>query len=419
MKHLTPLLLVGPLYLFSLGAPISEAVGAMAAGALILVALGRLITQPELRSLLPREIILALGAYFLAYILATALASPYPSDWRKLLGENWLKLLLLAVPLATYQKTEHVDRAMKILVTTGALVAIYAIGQHFSGIDPFRHRPAPLANGIPMSVGFFGHHLTYGGHVMLLFLAAVVWALFSDPRRKRSLVSLTPWVAVLLLAAALFWSYARSAQIGALVGIVVVSQALPGRRRWAALAGLAAMVSVALATPSFLLRFGAILQAGGETTRRNLWLSSLHGIAARPWLGFGPGNFQHMMEHYKVEGFYDTMAHSHNDFLMHGVNAGLVGIAAAAILLVVTTLFFWRARRGMGSLGWIPVTAVSCQFAITTAGLFQVYQTDDEVEFLLYFVLGAALAVSLRRKPPLEKTLSGKSEKLALPADDL
>jgi len=394
------ILLTAPLYLFAATAPFSEALGAIAAGLILLIAAVRFAAEPALRRLLPRSIVLAVAAYLLAYLLATTLASPYPSNWRKFLGENWLKLLLLAVPVAAHGVQRHLERAMKILVGVGAVVAIYAIWQHFSGLDPFRHRPAPLADGHPMAVGFFGHHLTYGGQVMLLLLVALTWAMLGTTRESSGRRSWIPWLAALPLAAALLWSYARSAQIGAFVGIVILSQALPGRRRWAALASLAAALAIALATPSFILRFRAALETGAEATRHRLWLSSLHGIAARPWLGFGPGNFQRMMEHHGVPGFYDTMAHAHNDLLMHGVNAGLVGIAAALALLVVTVTYFWRVRRGMGPLTWIAVTAVVVQGAITVAGLFQVYQTDDEVEFVLYFLLGAALAICMgpRRK---------------------
>ncbi len=395
MSRLKTALLVAPFYLFALGATWSEAAGAIASGMILLIAVGAAVLDPGRLRRIPRSIWLALGAYLAAYLLATLLAAPYPSNWRKFLGENWLKLLLVAVPLAVYGRSRHLDRVLKILVGTGALVALYAVWQHFSGLDPVRHRPAPLADGHPMSIGFFGHHLTYGGQVMLLVLVALGWALVGELRREPRWQRAIPWAAVLPLGAALLWSYARSAQIGAAVGIVLLSLSLPGRRRWAALATLAAGLSVALASPSMLHRFTTALGAGGEETRRRLWLSSVHAIAARPWLGFGPGNFQRMMERYRVPGTYDTLAHSHNDLLMHGVNAGLLGMAAALALLGVTLFLFWRARRGMGRLAWIPVTAVAAQLGITVAGLFQVYQTDDEVEFVLYFLLGSALAVVL------------------------
>jgi hypothetical protein len=42
--------------------------------------------------------------------------------------------------------------------------------------------------------------------------------------------------------------------------------------------------------------------------------------------------------------------------------------------------------------------ALAVQAGITVAGFFQVFQTDDEVEMLLYFVLGCALALAQERE---------------------
>ena len=63
-------------------------------------------------------------------------------------------------------------------------------------------------------------------------------------------------------------------------------------------------------------------------------------------------------------------------------------------LLVTTCLVFWTGWRRQVSGAWILLGAVAVQVGITVAGFFQVYQTDDEVEILLYFVLGCALAVA-------------------------
>ena len=45
-----------------------------------------------------------------------------------------------------------------------------------------------------------------------------------------------------------------------------------------------------------------------------------------------------------------------------------------------------------GGIDWIVVGALAGHVALIVAGLAQVFQTDDEVEFTLYFVLACALA---------------------------
>ncbi len=386
-----------PIYAFAIAAPLSVAVGAICAGTLAVLALVRCFVRPRPYGAVPRSLALVLLAYFLAHLCATVFAAPYPSNWGKLLGEMWLKLLLISVPVVAFGLSEHVRRAVKLLLLVGAAVAVYGIWQHFSGVDWWHHRAAPMTGGQYMSVAFFGHHLTYGGHVMLLFIVSVSWALLS--RDVKKLERALAICAAVLTGLALLWSFARSAQIGALVGVLVLGIAIPRRRKWIALAPLLAMGVALLATPALMARVTALFEPGAEETRRNLWSSSVQGILARPWLGFGPGNFGRMMQGYEVPGFYDTKSHAHNDFLMHGVNAGALGLLAALALLILSMVLLWRARRGAVRGAFLLTGVFACQAGISIAGLFQVYQTDDEVEMLLYFLLGAAFALAARRQP--------------------
>jgi len=281
---------------------------------------------------------------------------------------------------------------VQIMVVVGAVVGIYAIYQHFTGQDLWRGGVTPRTESLAhTAVGFFGHHLTYGGHVLLLWLCALGWALLGDhtTRRMRAL----PWACVVLLGLALLWSYARSAQLGAAAGCLVFAFRLPPRRRWIALATVAALAALVMAIPSVGGRFTQLAQLDTESTRMNLWKSSWNAIQAHPWLGCGLGNFGYAMEYFGVEGFYDTKAHSHNDFLMHAVNAGLLGLASALALLVTTVVALWRGCRNMTQGIWLPMAGIACQVGISVGGLFQVFQTDNEVEMVLYFILGAGLAV--------------------------
>jgi putative inorganic carbon (HCO3(-)) transporter len=131
-----------------------------------------------------------------------------------------------------------------------------------------------------------------------------------------------------------------------------------------------------------------------EETRLNLWRSSVAGITARPLLGWGPGGFRDMLAEHEVPGEYRARSHSYNDLLMHGVNAGLLGIAAAVWLLVAIVRECHAGWRRTGAGSWQLRGAVAAVLGITAAGMFQVFQTDDEVEILLYLVLGCCLALS-------------------------
>lgn len=381
----------GPLLLLAVAAPVSVSAAGIATGLVLLSALVHALAHRATeRSRPPRAVLGALGALLGIYVLATVFSAPYPHHWHKLLEENWIKLLLVAVPVLAAGRPDRVTKLLKLAVLVGVLAGIYAIWQHFSGFDPIRHRSIVRPQwGLATVTGFFNHHLSYGGQVLVFFLLALAWLLADQGRRRLWLVP-----ALGVLGSALLWSYARSAFLGVGCGLLTMVLLVPGRRRWAGLGVLGAGLGTALLISPVRAHLLMLFEMKRHVTRLNLWESSWHGIQARPLLGFGPGNFRGLLDGYQVDGYYETLAHSHNDLLMHGVNAGVPAMLAALALLVTTCLVFragWR-RRQPGS--WVLLGAFAVQVGITVAGFFQVYQTDDEVEILLYFVLGCALAVA-------------------------
>ena len=419
MKDRLSQLVLVPIYAFALVTPVSQGVANICvAGIAGAAVLSLFLSDPPRRLPIARSILIALAAYFAVHALATALSDPYTVRWNKWAGEMWLKSLLVLVPVVLAGRTGHAARAMKIMIVVGAVVAIYGVAQHFTGVDLWRGGTTGRAGALYQAVGFFGHHLSYGGHVMLLWIAAAAWGLLGAiDARRRGLKSL-PWIALVLLSLGLLWSFARSAQLGAAAGAVVLAWSLPGRRRWAAFAALAALGASMLAVPSVAQRFAELGDVNSEITRVNLWKSSWAGIVDRPLLGYGLGNFHEMMEVHEIDGFYDVRGHSHNDFIMHGVNAGILGLMTALALLVTTTSVLWRGRRGLGSRAWLPVAGAACQIGISVAGLFQVYQTDNEVEMVLYFVLGCGLATLAEKRPLRTSPPLAESVPLAHPTGD-
>jgi O-antigen ligase len=380
-----------PVLLLALVAPFSVGIGNAAVGLVLAAAVLRLAAGDGRAHLPPRAVVWALLAYLAVHAAATLLSGPNPQRWDKWFEEMWLKLLLLAVPILGGGSPRQLERAARIAVLAGGAVGIYAVVQHFAGVEFWRGKPLEPIGGTYFALGFFSHHLSYGGQALVLWTLAAAWALERGLSRRRPVS--WPLLAFLLLSLGLLWSFARSAQVGAVAGAAALLLLQRGwKRRWG-LAALGGVLAVAAALPSVRMRFAGFLQPGAEETRLNLWRSSLDGIAARPLLGWGPGNFGRLLDAHAVEGFYDSRAHSHNDFLMHACNAGLLGLAAALALLVLVTVLLWRGRSGTAVGGWILAGGAAAQVALAVAGLFQVYQTDDEVEMALYLLLGCGLGL--------------------------
>lgn len=348
----------------------------------------------------PREVLLALGAVWLTHALATALADPGPVRWAKLVEEMWLKALLVTVPLLLAGRPRLIRAAALATVATGAVVSLYALAQFLGDHDYWRDKPLLHTAGFPIATAFHGHHLSWGGQAMLVLTVAMVWlreTLLERPRRLW-----LPLVACLVLGTGLIVSFARSAQLGTLAAAVFLVVTLPGLWRRFGVAALLVAIVIALSIPAVRLRAVEAFTDEKEVTRPNLWRSSLAGIADRPLLGWGPGNYRVMLDAHEVDGFYESRAHAHNDYLMHAVNAGLLGLAASMWLLVATVRHLgdgWR-RGGPGS--WICLAALAAQVAVSVSGVFQVYQTDDEPEMVLYYLVGLGLArlMTRRETPP-------------------
>jgi len=381
-----------PLLLFGVACTLSTGAGNIGAGLLLATALlvivvqrGRDIHWP------PREVLLALGAVFLTHAVANWLATPGPARWDKFVEELWLELLLVSVPVVAAGRPEVVRRAVELTLLAGVITALYAVYQWLTGRDLVRDRLLFTSNGEYVATAFHSHHLSFGGQIMLALVVAMAWLrrdLLEWPRRL--------WLSgpvCVMLGLGLIWSFARSAQLGALVAAVALVPTLPGRWRRVGVAAVVAVLALAAVMPSVRGRIIEGFTDEAEVTRPNLWRSSAAGIAHKPVLGWGQGQFRVMLEEHEVPGIYESRAHSHNDYLMHAVNAGLLGLAAALWLLWATVKHLHAGWRRAGSGSWIILGALLCQVSMAMAGFFQVYQTDDEPEMLLYFLVGCGLAL--------------------------
>ena len=99
MNRFPPSLRLVPVYLLACAAPISLSVGTIAACLCLLAAVGVLVTDRDCRILPPRTVLWGLAALVAVYALATVFAPSGARRWDKLVEENWLKLLLVAVPV--------------------------------------------------------------------------------------------------------------------------------------------------------------------------------------------------------------------------------------------------------------------------------------------------------------------------------
>ncbi len=342
----------------------------------------------------------------LAYVLTQAISvvlSPYRAQSFRALGEEWL-LLIFFLMVNNLEGEEKIRKLFRILISVSTLVALYAIWQHYTGLDLYRGRTLEPRGGVFLSLGLFDHHLTFGGYYMLVFLLSSAFLLGV---RRSGWAKVMDLVSPIVIGLALVFSYARSAWLGAVSGIFTLGL-LRGRKfailLLVGLVLLCLLVYVIEPTSWDRIKEISLSKDKPESTRIRLWLTSINMIKDKPIWGVGLGNFNRLFDRYKVEGFYDTTCHPHNDFLNVAVNSGILGLLAYLWIWVAffrSTLRSVRRGERRTFVQAAQMAGVAAIAGFLVAGLFQCYYTDAEVNMLLMFILGSTMI--LNRTSPEEE----------------
>jgi O-antigen ligase len=323
----------------------------------------------------------------------STLASGHPLE-----ASGWVRPWVVAGYFVVFwwlRDGAHAARLVRVVVAAGALVAVYGVVQHFTGIDLYRAalgretfvRPrAPGASGFAV-VGFFRNYLTYA-HTMLFPLA---WA-----GAQALAGAALGVVAAPLIAAALVFSTARGVWLAG-VAVVLALAFLARRRAGWALAAAAGAAAVAFAfSPDLRVHAAEMFLPGGENAGRiGIYRANLDIIHAHPVLGLGFGRYRTAAPpYYDAHPEADRRSHAHSNYLHIAAEAGLLGLAAF-VLLYATAL-----RRGWAALARAPDRATWAAAAgawvgivgFLVGGVTQYSFGDNEVALTMW----TALAVLMR-----------------------
>ena len=274
------------------------------------------------------------AAFFLVALAATA-GSPLPAVG--LVGfPGMYQGGLLA--LAFYLLLMEAPTNLAWLKWAGVGLSAHAVLQRF-GFDPFI-RAAVLPSG--HAIAWNGSHIDLGA---VLAMALPVSG---------------PWAPVVV--AGLWASEARGAWLGALFAVV------PNKIR-------------VLLLPVFLVSF--FLTAPKDKARVELWKIAWSGFLDRPWLGYGPEQYQLVLESRRsgldaVKGPKYSQAHAHHDLLEALCCTGILGLLAY-LWLVVPLLRDPSLLALFVVLKFNPVSfEVLCVAALVAANVVQKRRAEQE-----------------------------------------
>jgi putative inorganic carbon (HCO3(-)) transporter len=314
------------------------------------------------------------------------------------LGDEWL--LVIPFLLINNLKDEgFIRKLVNLIFLISGIVAIYAIWQHYTGIDLLRHQQIDPSFITPYkkyrSIAFFDLPLTYGFYAMLISILSFCLGSYE----KRTNWKIFYFIIATLTVTANFFTYTRStlyAQIFAFIIYFIFFKSRNKLKEIFAVVGY--LIIIYLIDPQILGRSLIAVQAGSfeqADIRSVIWSTSFSIFRDHPFFGIGFGNFPIFYQRYLKVPF-EIFGHAHNDFLNVAVNAGIVGLLAFIFMWVVflkNLLRRYKEKRERYSKALI-LGGVLSVIAFLSASQFQCYYTAAICNMILFFVMGLSESVA-------------------------
>jgi O-antigen ligase len=349
-------------FLVGLTIPISTSISEIVTGIAFLALLAEWQPRENWQRIRGNPVVWAsLGLYLLLGLGMFYSAAPFPEALH-----IWIKYHELAyLPLFLLLCRDRRAARLGLLGLLAALGAIFCLGM-FQSLTHVRLPFLHYGNS-----GVFGSYIIEG---VLMALGAYILAVEAILNPRLRIAAAT--AAVLALYYVLFVSFGRTGFVVAVaLGVLLMVQALP--RKWL----LPGLLLLAFAAGSvFLLSsvvgsrmMGVVASLQGTEddaasnsagARLRFYRGSLVVIARHPIFGTGTGSFNLVYNDQAAIDNHAVTSNPHNEYLMIGVQTGIVGVAA--LLALLATLWIqagglpqadaWRARAVTLAL------ALSCLF---------------------------------------------------------
>lgn len=367
-------------------------------------------------------IIIAFAAVLSWMLLTVVFSSNQFISIKYLLAKCWYVGAFVLAGVIVFKEKKNIVKASIVFVSTMVLVALISIARHsqyhFSFIS-VNDAVAP----------FFRNHVNYSA--MLVCVVPVLFTFFQFSKNKwRKLVLMS---CILLVAAALFYSYSRGAWLALIVG--GASWWLI-RKRLMVYSFIAAIIIVIgllfwvkkedrylqyahdYQTTIFHTDFGEHLISTyklkdvSTAERFYRWIAAVRMIKDSWLIGFGPNTFYNNYKEYTVPAYKTWVSNNpdqstvHNYFLLTVVEQGIPGLLF--FLVLVGTLFYYAQRLYFRAADPIYKSAAlvagsSIAMIMTVNFLSDLIETD-KVGSLFYIYLALLVAIDMNIKNKLNSS---------------
>lgn len=349
--------------------------------------------------------------YFCIVIIAALLGADF-SHSAKAIHKFWIAMIFFAM-LTFIEDMRMVKRLIYILLITTSIVSIYGVLQHiFPGLDIARPEGRKVvqwtAEGGVASTGFFDHHMTFGGFLLLIFSLSFSLSLSRVQQivKNKQFFFLHTVLPTILIFAGLISSMTRNAWMGSIFAVIFIV-ILKVKRKIIAFSVIGSIflfltaytllpTAYSLQSP-FLNRFKSIFNISTNIERFYIWKSSIDMIIEHP-LGVGMDNYSKAINDYRGKYSHKfsagSDAHAHNTILTQAAEHGIIGLAA---FLWIWIIFFKEGVRLYLSLLHTPHSTLRTSIVLGglgavagfhVAGMFENNIGDAEVATMMWFIMG-------------------------------
>ena len=249
----------------------------------------------------------------------------------------------------TLEGPEDAQSLLRVLLASGYVVAVIAILQ--SVTDSLAQ-----AAVVP-AYGTLGQKNVLGAFLAMLCPLAYYEVAATKSWASRALAGSCLGV----MGLALYLSFSRSAWIALAMAGVIAAVGIRGPGLRAAVASVVAMLVLVGAIAIFTGSQQQRSDLGALGDRPAVWRDSLHLIASRPLLGYGPDNFGLVFPRFQAAYLNQQWDKAHAETLQVAATQGVIGLAAYLLLLIAFIRAFWRGRRRAGGFAvmaaWAGYTA--------------------------------------------------------------
>lgn len=372
---------------------------------------------------------------FVGYLLVSMLLSDWRTFPKEHVGPMWRWVGGYLTPLIVYWAAkqapwnERASRLVQASITIFgfylAFTAICEITQQWSLVWPSYIADPSVGLHFGRARGPMVHGVSFGHYMSVCLLAGVVW-FESLGKWGRIAVGLV----LPLYAAGVFFSYTRSAWIGAALGLcTVLLLTLHGRTRNIVLGGMVVAGLLVGATQmdkiiGFQREQSAVDTADSANLRVSFAYVSWLMFQDRPLFGFGFGRFPVDKLPYLDDRSTDLNLEAlrpyvhHNTFLSILVDTGLVGLTLFLAMLAYWMLNAWHTVRTADVPPWARRQAVLVLGAVPVYAaqlLFHELSYTPIDNSLVFFLAGTASALAARKTAPASRSMP-QTWSVSLPA---